>query len=227
MLNRLLGLIKKGYVIESKYTAVETLFIVLPRLRQILNGYFFKIIGLHTNGFCFISSGVTISHRHSFRAGKNLIIGKGSSIDALSENGIKLGNNVSLAQNVIIQCTGVIAKKGIGLIIGDNTGINSNVFLGCQGGLEIGSEVIIGPGVSIFTENHNFDLKKVPIKNQGETRKGVVIKNNCWIGAGAIILDGVIIEEGAVVAAGSVVNKNVNKNSLVAGIPAKYIKQRF
>jgi acetyltransferase-like isoleucine patch superfamily enzyme len=61
---------------------------------------------------------------------------------------------------------------------------------------------------------------------QGETRQGIVIENDCWIGAGAIILDGVRIESGAIVAAGSVVTKDVPAFAIVAGSPARIIKQR-
>ena len=65
------------------------------------------------------------------------------------------------------------------------------------------------------------------IKEQGVNSKGIVIEDNVWIGASATILDGVTISKGAVIAAGSVVNKNVDKYAIVAGVPAKVIGSRF
>lgn len=64
-----------------------------------------------------------------------------------------------------------------------------------------------------------------PIKDQGESRLGVEIGENCWIGSGATILDGVTIGKGCVIAAGAVVNKNVEDYTVVGGVPAKKIKQ--
>ncbi len=160
-------------------------------------------------------------------SGKNLILENGVTLNALSEKGIVLGNNVTIAKNSILQCTGVIATKGIGIKIGNNSAIGAQSYLGGQGGIQIGDNVIMGPGVRIFSENHNYSDPNVLIRKQGENRKGVVIKNNCWIGASVTILDGVIIEDGCVIAAGSVVTKSIPSNSIAAGVPAKVIKSRI
>lgn len=66
----------------------------------------------------------------------------------------------------------------------------------------------------------------IPIRDQGEIKKGIIIQDNVWIGANSVILDGVIIESGAIIGAGSVVTKSVPKNCIVAGNPAKIIKFR-
>jgi acetyltransferase-like isoleucine patch superfamily enzyme len=89
--------------------------------------------------------------------------------------------------------------------------------------IEIGNDVIIGPGVSLFSENHNYKDINTPIRLQGETRKKIVIEDDVWIGANAIILAGVYIGKHSVVGAGSVVTKDVPANSVVVGSPAKLV----
>lgn len=138
-----------------------------------------------------------------------------------------MGDDVSIARDSILVCTGVIANKGVGISIGSGTGINAGAYLGGQGGISIGKQVIIGPGVKIFSENHNFTNVAIPIKDQGVSRKGVSIGDNCWIGAAVTILDGVSIGSGSVIAAGSVVTRSVPENSVAAGVPAKIIKNRL
>ncbi|MDC0552109.1 acyltransferase, partial [Flavobacteriaceae bacterium] len=126
----------------------------------------------------------------------------------------------------IIECTGVLRNLGDGLIMGNNVGIAHNCFIQVRGNIQIGNNVIFGPNVSIFSENHNFSDLDIPINLQGESRKGVKINDGVWIGSRATILDGVSIGENSIIAAGSVVVKDVPPFSIVGGVPAKVLKQR-
>jgi acetyltransferase-like isoleucine patch superfamily enzyme len=105
--------------------------------------------------------------------------------------------------------------------IGKNVFINHACTFLDLGGIIIEDDVLIGPKVSIITENHpvNPDERKIL------DLKSVLIKRNSWIGANATILPGVTIGVNSVVAAGSIVTKDVPANTLVAGIPAKVIKK--
>ena len=214
-----------AYNIGSSYSFREWFVILYERGFQILRGCIAKIFLLKTKGLCLKGQNVTIKHRSLFSSGKNLILDSNVSINALSENGIRFGDNVTISKNCTLICTGVISHKGVGITIGDKTGINSYCFLGGQGGIEIGKNVIIGPQVKIFSENHNFSDASIIIKNQGVTRLGVKIESNCWISAGATILDGVVLKKRTVVAAGSVVTQSFEENSLIGCIPAKLIKK--
>lgn len=158
--------------------------------------------------------------------GKTIIIGDNVEINALSLSGIRLGNNVSIHRNTIIECTGVIRNLGEGLEIGNNVGIAQNCFIQVRGKVKIGNDVMFGPGVSIFSEEHGFSDVGVPMVEQPEIRKGVTIESNVWIGTRAVILDGVTIGEGSIVAAGSIVRESVPQYSIVAGIPGKVIRSR-
>jgi acetyltransferase-like isoleucine patch superfamily enzyme len=139
-----------------------------------------------------------------------------------------MGENVTILNNATIQSTAVIRNLGVGVEIGDDSAVGAYNFLSGQGGISIGKHVIMGPYVKIFSENHRFSDIDIPIKYQGEQRAGVVINDNCWIGAGSIILAGVHLPKGTVVGAGSVVTKSVDKeNMILAGSPAKIIKSRL
>lgn len=102
-----------------------------------------------------------------------------------------------------------------------------NVFVnyGCgfmdRGGITIEDDVLIGPNVSLITENH----AEVPELRRHVYSNPILIKRKAWIGAGAIILPGVTIGENAIVAAGAVVSKDVPDNTIVGGVPAKVIRK--
>jgi acetyltransferase-like isoleucine patch superfamily enzyme len=89
--------------------------------------------------------------------------------------------------------------------------------------LHIGDRVAISPNVTIITSSGPVSpkLKKYNL----EKRKKVVIKNDAWIGTGVIILPGIIVGESAVCGAGSVVTKDVPPNTIVAGVPARIIRE--
>ena len=88
------------------------------------------------------------------------------------------------------------------------------------GGITLEDHVLIGPQVKLITENHSLD----PEDRRALIGKPILIKRNAWIGAGATILPGVTVGENAVVAAGAVVSKDVAANTVVGGVPAKFIK---
>lgn len=104
--------------------------------------------------------------------------------------------------------------------IGKNVFINHACSFLDMGGITIENDVLIGPRVNLVTENHPI----VPSNRKTLLCNAIVIKRNAWIGAGATILPGVTVGENAVVAAGSVVTKDVPSNTIVAGVPAKHIK---
>lgn len=104
--------------------------------------------------------------------------------------------------------------------IGKNVFINHACSFLDMGGIMIEDEVLIGPKVNLITENHPLD----PNDRKALLTKPITIKRRAWIGASATILPGVTIGENAVVAAGAVVSKDVPNNTVVGGIPAKFIK---
>lgn len=93
-------------------------------------------------------------------------------------------------------------------------------------GITIEDDVMLGSCVHIYVHNHKFDDPSVSIIDQGYyDSKPVLLEKGSWIGAGAIILPGVTIGKNAIVGAGSVVTKNVAAYTLVAGNPARMLRQ--
>ncbi|SDY54135.1 maltose O-acetyltransferase [Proteiniborus ethanoligenes] len=129
-----------------------------------------------------------------------------------------------IGQNVNIE-HGAFFGSGENIEIGDNSGLGINCSV--SGPLKIGRDVMMGPEVMIFTSNHEISDVNIPMIEQGDTpKKAVLIEDDVWIGARAIILPGVHIRKGAVVAAGAVVTKDVPSYAIVGGNPAKIIKYR-
>ena len=108
-------------------------------------------------------------------------------------------------------------------MIGDHTriGLHNTII----GPVEIGSHVNLAQGITVTALNHNFGDTEKRIDEQGVSTNPVTIEDDVWIGANAVILPGVTIGNHCVVAAGAVVTKDVPPHSLVAGVPAKVIKQ--
>jgi acetyltransferase-like isoleucine patch superfamily enzyme len=92
--------------------------------------------------------------------------------------------------------------------------------------ISIGSKVLLGPMCAIIGANHGTDDLKVPIQDQPQVSGPIVIADDVWIGARAVIMPGLVIGEGAVVAAGAVVTKPVPPRTIVAGMPAKVVGER-
>ncbi len=105
--------------------------------------------------------------------------------------------------------------------IGKNVFINHACSFLDMGGITIEDHVLIGPKVNLITENHPSD----PANRRTLISTPIRIKRNAWIGAAATILPGVTIGENAIVAAGAVVSKDVPANTIVGGVPAKFIKK--
>ena len=109
---------------------------------------------------------------------------------------------------------------GKNIHLGKNVFINSGCRFQDQGGIYIGNDVFIGHNVVLATLNHNEN----PKKRGNLIPASIKIGNDVWIGSNATILPGITIGNGAIVAAGAVVNRDVKENTIVAGVPARYIR---
>lgn len=174
----------------------------------------------------FIGKNVKISEKKMLFIGDKTKIHDGVVLDSLSTDGLRIGEQCVIGERSIIQCTGGLSNIGKGIKIGDRTTFNNDCFFGCAGGIEIGNDVVAGQYVRFHAENHNYNDTNSLIKDQGVTHKGIRIGNNCWIGSGAVFLDGAELGDGCVVAANAVVTKKFPDDSVVAGIPARIIKNR-
>ena len=104
--------------------------------------------------------------------------------------------------------------------------MGAGCFIGCSGLIVIGDDVMLGPGVRIFSENHRFSRTTETIKSRGVDRGTVSIGNDCWIASGVTITANVRIGTGVIVGAGSVVTSDLPDFSIAAGSPARVIRMR-
>jgi maltose O-acetyltransferase len=131
----------------------------------------------------------------------------------------KTGVKINIQKNVYF-------GKGNNISIGNYSGIGEGSILGQDEEIRIGNNVLIGPHLMIFTQNHNFGDRTKLIREQGATRKPVIIEDDVWIGARVILLPGVTMGRGSVVAAGAVVTKSFPPFSIIGGVPARIIGNR-
>jgi acetyltransferase-like isoleucine patch superfamily enzyme len=174
----------------------------------------------------YLGRGVVLRNRRKLRLGPGTVLGDQVLIDALSREGVSLAASATVDRGAVIRGSGVIRDLGVGVQVGERAAIGAYDFIHGGGGVRIGRDVLLGPFVQVFSENHRFDDPERPIIEQGELRAPVVIEDDVWVGASAIILAGVSIGRGAVVAAGAVVREDVPPGAIVAGVPARVVGHR-
>lgn len=143
-----------------------------------------------------------------------------ATIEAQKKSSIKIGKKFDLHPYAILSTRGGFIE------IGDNCSVNEFCVLYGHGGLKIGNGVRIATHSVIIPANHNYSDINKEIRLQGETKKGIEIKDDVWIGARVTILDGVTIGNGCVIGAGSVVTKSIPPYSVAVGVPAKVVRNR-
>jgi acetyltransferase-like isoleucine patch superfamily enzyme len=136
-----------------------------------------------------------------------------------------LGLEIDEGARVMLECymwhIGPRHVRRSGSRIGARTWINRGCCLDLRGGLEIGSDVSISPGVMVLTAQHDMNDERFKYVS-----RRVVIEDHVWIGARATIMPGVTVGRGAVVAAGAVVTRDVEPLTVVGGVPARPIAAR-
>lgn len=151
------------------------------------------------------------------KKGKGAIIRRRTRMDVLPFNKFSIGANSTIEDFSVVNNGMGEVKIGYGSRVG-----MSNTLIGP---VTIGNNVIIAQNVVISALNHGYQDIHTPIRLQPCTTALVTIGDDTWIGANAVITSGVTIGKHVVVAAGSVVTKNVPEFSIVAGNPARIIKQ--
>lgn len=194
---------------------------------RILRGVWIKLRSGRVSGLVLAEKRVRLFYPRMIKSGSKLNLEEGCEIVGLSKRGVVFGKRCTVGRFASIRPTNVLVNEaGEGLRLGDNSNIGPYSWIGCSGYIEIGSNVMMGPRVSLLAENHNFASTELPMKDQGVTRGAIVIEDDCWLGANCSVLSNVRIGRGAVIATGAVVTKDVPPFSVVAGVPAKVIKTR-
>ncbi len=146
---------------------------------------------------------------------------------------IEIGKHVTIVSSYRVNIAGInhptilaaVCPESI-IKIGDFTGLSGSTIVSTTS-VEIGHHSGLGANVCIYDTDFHFENPKLRRQQQSVCDvSGIPVKigNDVWVGANAIILKGVTIGDRAIVAAGSVVTKDVLSDSLVAGVPAKFIR---
>lgn len=189
-------------------------------------GLLLRDYGFISHKFGFKGVGVKVDFKIRVEGGKNISLYDYAWIEhntvLNAANGrIEIGENSHVLPYAMLLC------NGGDIIIGKNSTLHPFSILYGHGGVRIGNNVRIAANNVFIPANHIFSSIDVPIKDQGISKKGIIIEDDVWIGTGCKILDGTTIGTGAIIAAGAVVNKDVPAYSIFGGVPAKYIKSRI
>lgn len=176
----------------------------------------------YLNSKGYISPNASISH-DELCFSDNIFIGDRVVIYKAKDGGpVEIGKGTHIHNDTIIE-TG----EGGSLTIGANTSIQPRCqFSAYKGSIVIGSKVQIAPNCAFYPYNHTFAPNQL-IKNQPlQTKGGIIIEDDSWLGFGVIVLDGVRIGKGAVIGASSVVTRDIPDGAIAVGVPARVIKTR-
>ena len=135
-----------------------------------------------------------------------------------------IGASSEIYDQVVIRFVG-----GSGdIVMGKFCYINPGCVLYSGNGIRFGDYVLLAPGVKVVPTNHAFESREIPIRHQGfmPSRGGVIIEDDVWVGANAVLLDGCVIGRGAVIAAGAVVSGVVPPYEIWGGVPARKLRER-
>lgn len=177
----------------------------LERIRKLLQGHPLEWIGI------FSTIWSTVKYRYLFRcAGNGTIVGGKTSIINFSR--VKIGKQCLIQDHVYMR-----AGSDGHIHMDDNCAVNSFAKLFGHGGINVGANSQLGPGVLITTTTHDFR------KSMRTEFRQVNIGEWAWIGANAVILPGITVGNYAVIGAGSIVTKDIPDYAIAVGNPARII----
>lgn len=155
-------------------------------------------------------------------AGSGPILSIGEHVEIACPGQVTLGNQVYLVPGAVLRACG-----GADLKIGDRVTVNGNArIIADFGSIAIGNGIMIGPNVVMRSSNHGTARHDIPIWEQGQTGGRIVVGDDVWIGANAVIVAGVTIGSHVVIAAGAVVTRDIPDYAIAAGVPARVIADR-
>jgi acetyltransferase-like isoleucine patch superfamily enzyme len=179
---------------------------------------------LRMDGVAAVERNVRLRFASHIRLGHGSYLDEGVYIHACP-NGVEIGPNTLVMHGAVLHVYNFRGLPRAGIRIGRDSLIGEYTVIRGQGGVTLGDRVYTSPMTQIIAVNHVFDDPQRPFVEQGITAEGIVIEDDVWLGSSAVVTDGVHIGRGAVVAAGAVVTRDVPAHSVVAGVPAKVVRQ--
>lgn len=209
-----------------KYELIVTLCSWIPGAIGIfIRSKLYPSLFAHCGSGVVFGCNLVLRHPAKIKIGNNVIIDDNVMLDAKGiANSIEIQSEVFVGRNSILSCKdgSILLKQR------SNIGFNCEIF--SSNYVEIGEDTLIAAFTYVVGGgNYKLTDLSIPISQQYDFngKGGVIIDKNVWIGAHCVVLDGVKIGCGSVVAAGAIVSKDIPTMSISAGIPAKVIKSRY
>lgn len=210
----------------SRYILEQSIYLLagwIPTLLGIgIRGVLYRLI-LRMDGWVAIERNVRLRFADHIHLGRGVYLDEGVYLHACPQ-GIEIGRNTMVMHGAVLHVYNFRAIPHSGITIGRDSLIGEYTVIRGQGGVTIGNRVYTSPFTQIIAVNHVFDDPSRPFVDQGITAVGIVVEDDVWLGANALITDGVRIGRGAVVAAGAVVTKDVPAHTVVGGVPARVLR---
>jgi acetyltransferase-like isoleucine patch superfamily enzyme len=180
-----------------------------------------RLFGRIGRGVAF-GRGVALRHARRIALADGVLVDDECVLDARgASDGLTIGEGTLISRGTILSC------KGGSIRVGARANFGWRCVVSSVGGVTIGDEALFAGGCYVGGGRYHLEDRARSIASQGSYSKGPVeIGAGSWIGAHAVILDGVQVGEGAVVAAGAVVADDVPAFAVVAGVPARMIRER-
>ncbi len=210
----------------SRYVLEQGIMLMVGWIPTILGiairGVFYRLI-INMRGWAAIENHVRLRFANHITLHHGVYLDYGTYLHACP-SGIEIGKNTIVMHGAVLHVYNFRSLPRAGIKIGQDCLIGEYSIIRGQGGVTIGDRVFTSPFVQLLAVNHVFSDPNKPFINQGITAEGIQIDDDVWIGSGAIITDGIHIGKGAVIAAGAVVTKDVPAHCVVAGVPARIVK---
>lgn len=201
---------------------ILTLLSPLPTVASsLLRGWVYRAVLGAAGPGCFIEQNVRLLVPRRIFLGRRVMIGEGCFLDANTAEGrIELQDDVWLSRGCYI----VAGQAEV--LVGPTSYIGHRCLMYGHAGIQVGRDVLLANDVQLICGNHTFARRDVPIRAQPPEGQPIVIEDDVWLGASAIILGGVTVGRGSVVGAGSVVTRTLPPYSIARGVPAQVVGVR-
>jgi acetyltransferase-like isoleucine patch superfamily enzyme len=165
---------------------------------------------------------VVLRHPRKIRIADDVAIDDGCVLDAKGahNDGIRIGSRVFLGRNTLLAC-----KDG-DIVLEDGVNVSYNCTVFSASSVRIGAETLLAAYCYVVGGGHDFDRVDLPVVQQARPSRGITVGAGGWLGAGAIVLDGVTVGASAIVGAHAVVTQDVPAFAIVAGAPARVVRDR-
>jgi acetyltransferase-like isoleucine patch superfamily enzyme len=165
---------------------------------------------------------VVLRHPRKIRIADDVAIDDGCVLDAKGarNDGIRIGARVFLGRNTLLAC-----KDG-DIVLEDGVNISYHCTVFSASSVRIGAETLLAAYCYVVGGGHDFDRPDLPVVQQARPSRGITVGAGGWLGAGAIVLDGVTVGSSAIVGAHAVVTEDVPAFAIVAGAPARVVRDR-